>query len=157
MSAKWKIGLIIGLHTAGNLTMRWRCAINSTPGQIIHLFAIALKEAVLWNIKDIVNSCYMQVSLRCFSSFVKYSEMRTTLVTSGSSLPTKWVVFIIRGGGGVSQNLSSVTNDSCCYKLLKSLLLIGYQQIVTDFCHLKKALWNGPEVHNVYLRLLTGF
>ena len=33
--------------------------------------------------------------------------------------------------GGVSQILSSVTNDSCCYKLLKSLLLIGYQQI----CH----------------------
>ena len=33
--------------------------------------------------------------------------------------------------GGVSQNLSSVTNDSFCYKLLKSLLLIGYQQI----CH----------------------
>ena len=33
--------------------------------------------------------------------------------------------------GGVSQNLSSVTNDSCCYKLLESLLLIGYQQI----CH----------------------
>ena len=36
------------------------------------------------------------------------------------------------GGGGVSQNLSSVTNDSFCYyKILKSLLLIGYQQI----CH----------------------
>ena len=33
--------------------------------------------------------------------------------------------------GGCSQNLSSVTNDSFCYKLLKSLLLIGYQQI----CH----------------------
>ena len=33
--------------------------------------------------------------------------------------------------GGVSQNLSSVTNDSFCYKLLKSLLLIGCQQI----CH----------------------
>ena len=33
--------------------------------------------------------------------------------------------------GGVSQNLSSVTNDSFCYKLLKTLLLIGYQQI----CH----------------------
>ena len=32
---------------------------------------------------------------------------------------------------GVSQNLSSETNDSFCYKLLKSLLLIGYQQI----CH----------------------
>ena len=31
--------------------------------------------------------------------------------------------------GGVSQNLSSVTNDSFCYKLLKSLLLIGYKQI----------------------------
>ena len=43
-----------------------------------------------------------------------------------------------RGGGGGSQNLSSVTNDSFCYKLLKSLLLIGYQQI----CHWKKALWN---------------
>ena len=35
------------------------------------------------------------------------------------------------GGEGVSQNLSSVTNDSFCYKLLKYLLLIGYQQI----CH----------------------
>ena len=32
---------------------------------------------------------------------------------------------------GVSQNLSSGTNDSLCYNLLKSLLLIGYQQI----CH----------------------
>ena len=29
--------------------------------------------------------------------------------------------------GPISQNLSSVTNDSFCYKLLKSLLLIGYQ------------------------------
>ena len=28
--------------------------------------------------------------------------------------------------GGVSQNLSSGTHDSFCYKLLKSLLLIGY-------------------------------
>ena len=33
--------------------------------------------------------------------------------------------------GPVSQNLSSVTNDIFCYKLVKSLLLIGYQQI----CH----------------------
>ena len=33
--------------------------------------------------------------------------------------------------GLVSQNLSSVTHDSFCYKLLKSLPLIGYQQI----CH----------------------
>ena len=33
--------------------------------------------------------------------------------------------------GPISQNLSSVTNDNFCYKLLKSLLLIGYQQI----CH----------------------
>ena len=33
--------------------------------------------------------------------------------------------------GGVSQNLSLVTNDSFCFELLKSLLLIGYQQI----CH----------------------
>ena len=32
---------------------------------------------------------------------------------------------------GVSQNLSWVTNDSFCNKLLKSFLLIGYQQI----CH----------------------
>ena len=31
--------------------------------------------------------------------------------------------------GPISQNLSSVTNDSFCNKLLKSLLLIGYQQI----------------------------
>ena len=31
--------------------------------------------------------------------------------------------------GGVSQNLSSVTNDSFCYEIVKSLLLIGYQQI----------------------------
>ena len=36
---------------------------------------------------------------------------------------------ILSGKGGVSQNLSSVTNDRLCYKLLKSLLLIGYQQI----------------------------
>ena len=35
--------------------------------------------------------------------------------------------------GGVSQNLSSVTNGSFCYKLLKSLLLIGYQQICHSF------------------------
>ena len=35
--------------------------------------------------------------------------------------------------GPISQNLSSVTNDIfCCYKLVKSLLLIGYQQI----CHI---------------------
>ena len=33
------------------------------------------------------------------------------------------------GGGGFSQNLLSVTNDSFCYQLLKSLLLISYQQI----------------------------
>ena len=39
--------------------------------------------------------------------------------------------------GGVSQNLSSVTNDSFRHKLLKSLLLIGYQQIChCFFCHL---------------------
>ena len=39
---------------------------------------------------------------------------------------------------GISQNLSSVTNDSFCYKLLKSLLLIGYQGICHRFffCHL---------------------
>ena len=49
-----------------------------------------------------------------------------------------------RTQGGVSQNLSSVTNDNFYYKLLKSLLLIGYQQICHWFCHLslKKAL--GP-------------
>ena len=29
----------------------------------------------------------------------------------------------------LGKHLSSVTNDSFCYKLLKSLLLIGYQQI----------------------------
>ena len=43
--------------------------------------------------------------------------------------------------GGVSQNLSSVTNDNLCYKLLKSLLLIGYQQILSlifVICHWKK-------------------
>ena len=34
--------------------------------------------------------------------------------------------------GPVSQNLSSLTNDSLYYKLVKSLLLIGYRQI----CHL---------------------
>ena len=33
--------------------------------------------------------------------------------------------------GSVSQNLSSVTKDSFCYKLLKSLLLIGFHQT----CH----------------------
>ena len=33
--------------------------------------------------------------------------------------------------GPVLQKSSSVTNDSFCYKLLKSLPLIGYQQI----CH----------------------
>ena len=40
--------------------------------------------------------------------------------------------------GGVSQNLSSVTNDNSCYKLLKSLLLIGYHQIFHWFLSLKK-------------------
>ena len=35
--------------------------------------------------------------------------------------------------GGVSQKLSSVTNDSFCYKLLKAMLLIGYQQICNWF------------------------
>ena len=41
-------------------------------------------------------------------------------------IPTSW-----NTRGGVSQNLSSVTSDSLSYKLLKSLLLIGNQQI----CH----------------------
>ena len=49
------------------------------------------------------------------------------------------------GGGGVSRNLSLVINDSFCYKLLKSLLLIGYQQSchwLLSFVIEKKALWN---------------
>ena len=41
------------------------------------------------------------------------------------------VPFVTKCPGPISQNLSSVTNDSFCYKLVKSLLLIGYQQI----CH----------------------
>ena len=42
-------------------------------------------------------------------------------------------IFLGRGErpGGVSHILPSMINDSLCYKLLKSLLLIGYQQI----CH----------------------
>ena len=53
------------------------------------------------------------------------------------------------GGGGVLQNLSSVTNDSFCYTLLKSFLLIGYQQICHWFLSFiieKKALWNGSQL-----------
>ena len=48
--------------------------------------------------------------------------------------------------GGVSQNLSSVTNDSFCYKLLKSLLLIGYQQIYHWFLSfvIEKCFVKGP-------------
>ena len=41
------------------------------------------------------------------------------------------IVLLTWSKGPVSQNLSSVTIDSLCYKLPKSLLLIGYQQI----CH----------------------
>ena len=46
-----------------------------------------------------------------------------------------WAMKIVQNRflGPVSQNLSSVTNDSLCYKLLKSLLLIGYQQIYHGF------------------------
>ena len=53
------------------------------------------------------------------------------------------IVYYRKHQGGVSQNLSSVTNDSFCYKLLKSLLLIGYQQI----CHwfvIEKGLCETP-------------
>ena len=48
--------------------------------------------------------------------------------------------------GPVSQNLSSVINDSLCYKLLKSLVLIGYQQICHWFLSVvieKRLMWNG--------------
>ena len=43
-----------------------------------------------------------------------------------------WIIPRVQGREGpISQNLSSVPNNRFCYKLVKSLLLIGYQQI----CH----------------------
>ena len=52
-------------------------------------------------------------------------------ISHGGEHSTSFGCQVICRLGGVSQNLSSVTNEIFCYKLLKSLLLIGYQQI----CH----------------------
>ena len=54
-----------------------------------------------------------------------------TKVKKGRKRVFVTIYFYSVGLGGVSQNLSLVTYDSFCYKLLKSLLLIGYQQL----CH----------------------
>lgn len=44
-----------------------------------------------------------------------------------------------------------MTNASFCYKLVKSLLLIGYQQMrhwLFSFVIEKKALWNGSQIYD---------
>ena len=60
--------------------------------------------------------------------------------------------------GGVSQNLSSVTNDSFCYKLLKSPLLIWLSadlSLIVVIYHWKKALWNTTQMYEPEIRHLV--
>ena len=64
------------------------------------------------------NTCYTE---QRSASHICYIKLRVFAI---SCLPP-----LISCQKGVSQNLPSVTNASFCYKLLKSLLLIGYQQI----------------------------
>ena len=59
--------------------------------------------------------------------------------------------FLHPGGGGRFTNLV-ISEDSCCYKLLKSLVTIGYQQIC-HWCvifHWKRALWKRSLIYRVY-------
>ena len=55
--------------------------------------------------------------------------------------------------GGVSQNLSSVTNDSFVISYWNPCFWLVISRFVTDFCHLslKKTLWNGPWVWSMHL------
>ena len=74
-----------------------------------------------------------------FLSLLADSELQWNIISSAS--------------GGVSSNLSSVKNDSCCYKLLKSLLLIGYQHIYQwylSFVIEKRLCKTGPRSFSSY-------
>ena len=58
----------------------------------------------------------------------------------------------------ISQNLSSVTNDSFCYKLVKSLLVIGYQQICRwclSFVIEKRLCETTPRSNRKHMKIYT--
>ena len=78
--------------------------------------------------KDTIQSPTLTIWYSTFSQLKSAKQLARPRGTGATSTVRK----TLQGDqGSVSQNLSSVTNDRCCHKLVKCLLLIGYQQI----CH----------------------